>query len=371
MSSIAGDPARWQRYQDLRDGLLFTDARLAARARRRLDVSRRAPTTSAGAISAFSATTSGPAASVTGLWDEIPQFYSVDTRRRSRAAAGDAGARRRDAARDPERTGHLERLRADRAAVRSARAPRHRHRSTSSATPTTHLDITGGFTTHEALRRAAVGRELRLLQRHRGGAAVRLAHQRLRRSAPSGRTAADMLRVAYNGSWFNNLDDTLTWDNPLRLTTRRARPATAAWRSGRPTRRRRSARRLRQARAPDAAHGLARFGLWNNDEPLLPFTINCALPQFPLPRQTTEAAAHIVLDQSEPRLASDRRLAVQRPVPQLRLQQPHAGDDASRTYVTYDTSRRRQLDRRAGAATRTPATPSTPTRRGPVSSRWR
>src|SRR5258708_425025 len=27
-SSIEGDPARWQRYQDLRDGVLFTDARL-------------------------------------------------------------------------------------------------------------------------------------------------------------------------------------------------------------------------------------------------------------------------------------------------------------------------------------------------------
>ena len=26
-----------------------------------------------------------------------------------------------------------------------------------------------------------------------------------------------MLRVAYTGSWFNNLDDTLVWDSPLRL----------------------------------------------------------------------------------------------------------------------------------------------------------
>ena len=27
LSSVSGDPARWQRYQDLRDGVLFTDAR--------------------------------------------------------------------------------------------------------------------------------------------------------------------------------------------------------------------------------------------------------------------------------------------------------------------------------------------------------
>jgi hypothetical protein len=31
LSSIEGDPARWQRYEDLRDGLLFTTGRLLAR----------------------------------------------------------------------------------------------------------------------------------------------------------------------------------------------------------------------------------------------------------------------------------------------------------------------------------------------------
>src|SRR5262245_659274 len=30
VSSIDGDPARFQRYQDLRDGILFTDARYAS-----------------------------------------------------------------------------------------------------------------------------------------------------------------------------------------------------------------------------------------------------------------------------------------------------------------------------------------------------
>src|SRR5262245_61824408 len=28
-SSVSGDPARWQRYQDLRDGVMFTNARFA------------------------------------------------------------------------------------------------------------------------------------------------------------------------------------------------------------------------------------------------------------------------------------------------------------------------------------------------------
>ena len=38
--------------------------------------------------------------------------------------------------------------------------------------------------------------------------------------------------------------------------------------------------------------GSLAFGWWKNDEPLLPFTINTALPQFALPRATAEATAH-------------------------------------------------------------------------------
>ena len=35
------------------------------------------------------------------------------------------------------------------------------------------------------------------------------------------------------------------------------------------------------------------YGLWSNDEPLQPFTINTTLPQFALPRATTEGEAHV------------------------------------------------------------------------------
>ena len=47
------------------------------------------------------------------------------------------------------------------------------------ATPTPQLDVTAGVHDAAARRRAAVGRQLRVQQRRRGGAAVRLAHQRL------------------------------------------------------------------------------------------------------------------------------------------------------------------------------------------------
>ena len=53
-----------------------------------------------------------------------------------------------------------------------------------------------------------------------------------------------MFRAAYNGSWFNNQADTLTWDNPLVLTdSTSALRGMAGWPCGRPTRCRRSARR--------------------------------------------------------------------------------------------------------------------------------
>src|SRR6187402_1472608 len=79
-SSIDGDPARFQRYQDLRDGVLFTDARFA-----RSDAAGRW-FFNAGADNvgyrdqrySLDYERTGKF-KVSGLWDEIPQFYSVDT----------------------------------------------------------------------------------------------------------------------------------------------------------------------------------------------------------------------------------------------------------------------------------------------------
>jgi hypothetical protein len=70
--------ARWQRYEDLRDGLPFTDARFSAPDR---------PSLSATADNVgyrdqrYSGTYERIGRFfVSGLWDEIPQFYSHDTR---------------------------------------------------------------------------------------------------------------------------------------------------------------------------------------------------------------------------------------------------------------------------------------------------
>src|SRR5688572_31222648 len=78
-ASVEGDPARWQRYEDLRDGLLFTTGRLL---RERPEWSA---TLTADNLGWRDQRYSGSFErigrfTVSGLWDQIPQFYSADTR---------------------------------------------------------------------------------------------------------------------------------------------------------------------------------------------------------------------------------------------------------------------------------------------------
>ena len=145
----------------------------------------------------------------------------------------------------------------------------------------------------------------------------------------------------------------------------------AGWRCGRPTRCRRisAAGYAKFAKRTQFTGSLA-FGWANNDEPLLPFTINSALPQLTLPRATADASAHDNRDDAQPRLPPGRRLAVQRPVPPVRLQQRDARHTDSAT--SSATTRRSERARRAGrCSTHTPAIRSTPTPRGPASAPWR
>ena len=78
-SSIAGDQARFQRYEDLRDGLLFTDARYA---RERPNWLYRVGADNVGWRDQrlFGTYERTGRFVISGLWDQIPQFYSVDTR---------------------------------------------------------------------------------------------------------------------------------------------------------------------------------------------------------------------------------------------------------------------------------------------------
>ncbi|HEY7055427.1 MAG TPA: MtrB/PioB family outer membrane beta-barrel protein, partial [Vicinamibacterales bacterium] len=104
----------------------------------------------------------------------------------------------------------------------------------------------------------------------------------------------NMLRVAYSGSWFDNQAPTLVWDSPLDLNDGPSTPGKgrmSLWPSN-------SAETISFGGYTKLAHktqvtGFFSYGLWSNDEPLQPFTINSTLPTIALPRPNADAEAHV------------------------------------------------------------------------------
>ena len=79
--SMAGDPARFQRYDDIRDGLLFTKARYAREDPAGSWLFRAAADNVGWRDQRFFADYERTGRfTVSGFWDQIPQFYSVDTK---------------------------------------------------------------------------------------------------------------------------------------------------------------------------------------------------------------------------------------------------------------------------------------------------
>jgi MtrB/PioB family decaheme-associated outer membrane protein len=111
-----------------------------------------------------------------------------------------------------------------------------------------------------------------------------------------------MVKVAYDGSWFDDRIDTLVWDNPLRAgdTTNATAYSTGL-----------GASQGRMSLWPDStSHTISgsgslvlphrsrlfaylSVGAWLQDDQLDPFTINSAIAPIPLPRATAEAKAVI------------------------------------------------------------------------------
>ena len=100
------------------------------------------------------------------------------------------------------------------AGVRAARAARHRPVDVV-ATPKPNLDVTANFTTQKhsgELPWASFG--------FSNDVEVALPYDSRANDFTIGTewtNTTNMLRVAYSGSWFDNLAPTLTWDSPLRL----------------------------------------------------------------------------------------------------------------------------------------------------------
>lgn len=104
-----------------------------------------------------------------------------------------------------------------------------------------------------------------------------------------------MVRVGYDGSFFRNDVRTLTWDNPLigtdTPTTGSSQGRMALW----PNSNLNAASVMGSLRLPSRSQATAYLSLgeWSQNDPLIPFTINTALPQLGLSRSTADTNARV------------------------------------------------------------------------------
>lgn len=109
-----------------------------------------------------------------------------------------------------------------------------------------------------------------------------------------------MVRMGYDGSWFDNKVQTLVWDNPLKLTDATA-PAFSGSGLGAsqgraalpPSSTMQGVSTAGALKLPGATRlsGTVSVGAWRQNEALLPATINSAIPAITLPRDTAQAEA--------------------------------------------------------------------------------
>jgi MtrB/PioB family decaheme-associated outer membrane protein len=293
-TSIDGDPARFQRYQDIRDGLLFTGFRYSfAQPDGNYTFDARANNVGWRDQEGFLSYNRVGKLSLSFSAQSIPQFYSVDTKT-PYTSSGTSGT-----------------LVLDDAAQRAAQggagltpyppiAPqfdleerRDIYRFDVVATPKTNLDITANFVSQKHGGELPFGASFGFSN----DVEVALPYESRANDFTVGTewtNAKNMLRVAYTGSWFDNQADTLVWDSPLRVDDIAGTPGRgrmSLWPSN-------SANTIsfggytKLARKTQVT-GAFSYGSWSNDEPLQPFTINSALAPIALPRETAQANANV------------------------------------------------------------------------------
>jgi MtrB/PioB family decaheme-associated outer membrane protein len=293
VSSIDGDPARWQRYQDLRDGPLLTGARFTREDPDGKWMFKAGADNVGWRDQRYAADYERTGRfTITGLWDQIPQFYSVDTK--TPYTGSGATLVLDDATQQAIQSGHAN-LNAyvPIAPQFDLRERRDIGHVEAVATPKPNLDVTASFTTQKHSGELPWGASFGFSN----DVEVPLPYDSRTNDFTIGTewtNAKNMLRVAYTGSWFDNLDDPLVWDSPLRLDDASGTPGRgrmSLWPSN-------SAQTISFGGYTKLAHktqvtGFFSYGLWSNDEPLQPFTINSALAPIALPRGNTDAEAHV------------------------------------------------------------------------------
>ena len=296
ITSVDGDPARYQRYQDQRDGLLFSNFRYSfAKPDGTWDFHARAENVGYRDQEFMGSYSRIGKLSLSGSWLQIPQFYSVDTMTPYTGTGGtlvlDDATQRAIQNGDPAKLN----LYVPQAPAFELRERRDIGRFDLVATPKPNLDLTANFTTQKHSGELPWGASFGFSN----DVEVALPYDSRANDFTIGTewtNTRNMLRVAYTGSWFDNLAPTLTWDSPLRLDDNAdagpGRGRMSLWPSN-------SAQTIsvggytKLARKTQVT-GSFSYGLWSNDELLQPFTINATLPQIALPRTSTEGEAHVL-----------------------------------------------------------------------------
>ena len=291
-SSIDGDPARYQRYEDIRDGLLVDKARY--------QVVRDKYLFQFGADNVgwrdqrYRATYERPGKfTVKGLWDEIPQFYSIDTRTPYTSTTRgvlllDDGTQLAIQNGQAGLNAYL-----PIAPQFDLREGREIGRVDFTAAATHQIDLHARLTTTKHSGELPWGASFGFSN----DVEVALPYDSRTNDLSIGAEWSNkraMLRIGYDGSWFDNQSDTLIWDSPLRLqdsTSAPGRGRMALWPSN--TANTVSGGGYYKFAGRSQATASVSYGILSNNEPLQDFTINPTLPQLALPRVTTEAEAHV------------------------------------------------------------------------------
>ena len=288
-----GDPARYQRYQDQRDGLLFSNFRYSvAKPDGTWDFHARAENVGYRDQEFMGSFSRIGKLSLTGSWQQIPQFYSVDT---MTPYTGTGGTLVLDDATQLAIQNAQANLNAyiPLAPAFELHERRDIGRVDVVATPTPNLDVTANFTTQKHSGELPWGASFGFSN----DVEVALPYDSRANDFTIGTewtNTRNMLRVAYTGSWFDNLAPTLVWDSPLRLNDIAGTPGRgrmSLWPSN-------SAQTISvggytKLSPKTQLTGSFSYGLWSNDEPLEPFTINSAVAPIALPRANADAEAHV------------------------------------------------------------------------------
>jgi MtrB/PioB family decaheme-associated outer membrane protein len=230
--------------------------------------------------------------SLTGSWQQIPQFYSVDTMTPYTGTGGTLVLN--DATQFAIQNAQTN-LNAyiPQAPAFELHERRDIGRVDVVATPTPNLDVTANFTTQKHSGELPWGASFGF----NNDVEVALPYDSRANDFTIGTewtNTRNMLRVAYTGSWFDNLAPTLVWDSPLRLNDIAGTPGRgrmSLWPSN-------SAQTVSvggytKLSPKTRLTGSFSYGLWSNDEPLEPFTINSAVAPIALPRANADAEAHV------------------------------------------------------------------------------